>query len=64
MEPAARGVKERMQGTPLEANPYATDSDAWREWRRGWLVSSESGRLRRIVSTTAEPTPVSSPIEL
>ncbi len=63
MEPAAMGIRARMQGAQLDANPFISDTEAWLEWRRGWLVSTVR-RRERAGASVDQPTPVSSPIEL
>ena len=48
MGPFETGLQARLQGEQLEQNPFKAGTASWLEWRRGWLVSSSSGRLPRL----------------
>jgi hypothetical protein len=43
---AVEGAADFFFGRPLDANPYARETDAWEAWSFGWLGASWFNRMR------------------
>ena len=55
MTPFRQGLEDRRLGKSLDDCPHPPNTDAWGEWRRGWLIASTSSRLRTEPESDADP---------